>query len=212
MRAMSRDPGTTTYALLALLAVQPWTGYELTKQAQRSLHFVWPSSEAHLYREQRRLVNLGWADVRRERVGDRERNRYSITPSGRAALRKWLRTAPAPPHLEIEGVLRTFFAEQGTAEDLVRSLEATASGAREVTDQLVAFARAYLEGDAPFPERFHVIALAMELLTQTYGALERTSVELAREARGMAGTKAIGMDNATRRRFENIVRRQRRKP
>ncbi|MGH2703374.1 MAG: PadR family transcriptional regulator, partial [Actinomycetota bacterium] len=74
-----QEPRTATYALLALLAVQPWSGYELTKQARRSLLYVWPSSEAHLYREQRRLERLGWASVEKERVGSRVRNRYTIT-------------------------------------------------------------------------------------------------------------------------------------
>ena len=39
------------------------TGYELTQQVRRSLRFVWPSSEGHLYREQKRLLELGWATV-----------------------------------------------------------------------------------------------------------------------------------------------------
>ena len=51
----------TTYGLLGLLAVRSWTGYELTRQVRRSLRFVWSSSEGHLYREQKRLVERGWA-------------------------------------------------------------------------------------------------------------------------------------------------------
>ena len=44
------ERGTATFALLALLGVRPWSGYELTKQARRSLRYLWPSSEAHLGR------------------------------------------------------------------------------------------------------------------------------------------------------------------
>jgi DNA-binding PadR family transcriptional regulator len=66
--------------------VRSWTGYELTRQVHRSLRFIWPTSEGHLYREQKRLVTLGWAVVERERTGRRARNRYTITPAGREAL------------------------------------------------------------------------------------------------------------------------------
>ena len=70
------EPTTTTYALLGLLAVKSWTGYELTQQARRSLRYAWPSSEANLYREQQRLVRMGWATVEAEAVGDRTRCRH----------------------------------------------------------------------------------------------------------------------------------------
>ena len=36
------EPTTTSYAVLALLAVQPMTTYELAKNMERSLRDVWP--------------------------------------------------------------------------------------------------------------------------------------------------------------------------
>lgn len=201
--------GTTTYALLSLLAVRPWTGYELTKQARRSLHFVWPSSEAHLYREQRRLVDLGWATIRKEKAGGRTRNSYTITRSGRAALRRWMHTEPSPPTVEMEGALRAFFAEHGTVEDLRRSLDATAAGARATLDDLTGFAREYLASGSEFSARLHLIALAMEMLTGTFAEIERACLAASDEAAGWDTT--VGqpgeMSQATRRRFERIVRR-----
>ena len=120
----------TTYGLLGMLAVRSWTGYELTQQLRRSLRFVWPSSEGHLYREQKRLVDLGWAVVATEPAGKRTRKRYTITDEGREALQRWLATEPEEPHFEIEGVLRMFYADQGTVADLAASMESTASTAR----------------------------------------------------------------------------------
>jgi DNA-binding PadR family transcriptional regulator len=43
----------------------------------------------------------------------RGRNRYSITDAGREALRAWLATPSAPPHLELEPMLRLTFADLG---------------------------------------------------------------------------------------------------
>ncbi|MCH8115121.1 MAG: PadR family transcriptional regulator, partial [Chloroflexi bacterium] len=47
---------TTSYAILSLLALRPWTGYDLTRQATRSLRYAWPKSERLLYNEQKKLV------------------------------------------------------------------------------------------------------------------------------------------------------------
>ena len=80
-------PTTSSYAVLGLLAVAPFTAYELTAQAQRSLHWVWPRSERALYTEPKRLVALGWATTRPRRGGQRDVPEYHITASGRRALR-----------------------------------------------------------------------------------------------------------------------------
>jgi hypothetical protein len=45
---------TTSYAILGLLNIKPWSAYELTQQAQRSLRYAWPKSESHLYAEPKR--------------------------------------------------------------------------------------------------------------------------------------------------------------
>lgn len=200
--------GTTTLALLALLGVRPWTGYELTKQARRSLHYLWPSSEAHLYREQRRLVSLGWATIRTEQSGARTRNSYTITRSGRAALRRWLRTEPAPPAIEIEGLLRIFFAEFGTTQDLTRSLDATGAAARRAIDDLAGFAREYLRTGGPFPQRLHSIALTMELVVRTMEQIDQFCGEAKKEVTAWESTRDLGMTPETRRRLQRIVKRR----
>ena len=102
---MISRPTATSFALLGLLGVKPWTAYELVAQTRRSLHYVWPRSEAHLYAELKRLVERGHATAEVVEGRGRQRTRYTITPLGRAALEAWLATEPAPPMLEIEGVL-----------------------------------------------------------------------------------------------------------
>ena len=46
----------TTYAVLGLLAVQPWSTYELTQQMERTLGRVWPRAQSKLYEEPKKLV------------------------------------------------------------------------------------------------------------------------------------------------------------
>mgnify|MGYP001364699429 CR=1 FL=1 len=79
----------SSYAVLALLHLKPWTGYELTRQAQRSLRYAWPKSERLLYSEPKKLVELGYATVHQEDSGNRTRNVYTITAAGRQALNEW---------------------------------------------------------------------------------------------------------------------------
>jgi len=37
---------TTSYAILGLLDLRPWTAYELTKHMRRNLHYFFPRAES----------------------------------------------------------------------------------------------------------------------------------------------------------------------
>ena len=103
-----------------MLAVRSWTGYELTRQVRRSLRFIWPTSEGHLYREQKRLVSLGWAVVEQEQAGRRARNRYTITAAGRAMFPE-----------RLPGVALTLDITTRLLEQLERFFEAEADPVRQ---------------------------------------------------------------------------------
>ena len=79
------DVPTTSYAVLGMLAIRPWSAYELNKQLRRSLAYCWPKTQSVLYDEPKRLAALGWARPRREPAGRRTRTVYEITPAGRQA-------------------------------------------------------------------------------------------------------------------------------
>ena len=114
---------TSSYAVLALLDLKPWTGYELTHQAQRSLRYAWPKSERLLYSEPKKLVELGFATSHQEKSGGRVRNVYTISATGRDALGEWMSTRTQPPRLEIEALLRLLFADHGSRDDLRGALD-----------------------------------------------------------------------------------------
>ncbi len=219
----------TTYGLLGTLASRSWTGYELTQQVRRSLRFVWPTSEGHLYREQRRLVELGWATVEIEPAGGRSRKRYAITSAGREALAQWLSTEPEEPRLQVEGVLRAFYGDSGSVTDLTRSLRHTVAAARAMRSELLSFAEEYLAADGPlvlleageggpgdrrvvhgrpaFPERLPVVALAVDATARLLEALEAFGVQAADEVEAWPGTADPDLAAATRARLEALVAR-----
>jgi len=127
---MEKSLTPTSHAILGLLALRPWTTYELAKQVQRSLGWFWPRAERKLYDEPKRLVAAGLATATEQRTGNRPRTVYAITAAGRKALRRWLDEEPAPPALEMEAMVKVFFADAGTLEQLrttLHSIEDTAN-------------------------------------------------------------------------------------
>lgn len=158
---MEKPPTTTSHAVLGLLALRPWTTYELAKQVQHSLGWFWPRAERKLYEEPKRLVAAGLATATEQRTGRRPRTVYAITASGRRALRRWLGEEPAPPSLEMEAMVKVFFADAGTLEQLqatLRSVEAVAEERLAALRSMIDQAR---EGPYEFEQRLATNALAL---------------------------------------------------
>src|SRR5215218_695795 len=126
-RNMSRPSSltTTSYAILGLLAVKPWTTHELVQQVDRSLRRIWPRAASKLYEEPKKLVAHGYARATDDSVGRRPRTRYTITANGRRALAAWLQTPGDGPVLEFESLLKIGFADSGSRADIIANLAAT---------------------------------------------------------------------------------------
>ena len=107
MRWTSFSARTTSYAVLGLLSVKPWSSYELTQQMDRSLGRFWPRAVSKLYEEPKKLVDHGLARASAERNGQRSRTVYAITERGRQEL----------------GGLKTWYAPLGKEFDPLRGTE-----------------------------------------------------------------------------------------
>jgi len=163
----------TSYAILGLLALKPWTTYELAQQMDRALGRFWPRAESRLYEEPKKLVAHGLARASSEMVGKRRRTVYTITAKGRRALAAWVPTRGAGPVLEFEQLIKVFFAEHATKADLL----ATLAGTREWSDERLAanvrVPEAYLTGNGPFPERLPWLILVGQFLVEFHLMIER---------------------------------------
>jgi DNA-binding PadR family transcriptional regulator len=171
---------TTSYALLGLLALRSWTTYELAKQVQRSIGWFWPRAERKLYDEPKRLVEAGLAVANREMTGARPRTIYVGTAAGRQALRRWLDEPPAPPSLEFEGMVKVFFADGGTLEQLQATLRAIAADSDARLVELNAKAAENAGGDVAFPDRLHLNNIGLRFLVdheRTIGHWARWALE-----------------------------------
>jgi DNA-binding PadR family transcriptional regulator len=155
---------TTSYAMLGLLAIRPWSTYELAKQMRRNLHFFWPRAESNLYAEPKRLVAGGWARAHSRPVGQRRRTIYSITAQGRRALEQWLRLPAAASRFEAEPLVKFAFAEYSTKEHVLENLRHFLNEAKVRQGQLRSIFEEYLREEDPFPDRVHINVVAYRLL------------------------------------------------
>ena len=158
---------TTSYALLGLLAIRPWSTYELARQMQRDLRFCWPRTESNLYAEPKKLIAHGFASASSEPRGKRRRTVYSITAAGRQALAEWLSIEAAEPRWESESIVKLLFATHGTTDQLLEHLYRFRDHATDRWQAVAAVFGPYLDGDEPFPDRTHVNVLAARLVLET---------------------------------------------
>jgi PadR family transcriptional regulator AphA len=164
MSSTERELTTTSYAILGLLAIRPWSTYELAGQMRRNLHYFWPRAESNLYAEPKRLVEGGFAQARSQPVGKRRRTVYSITPKGRRALERWVGEPAAESRLESETLVKMMFAPYGSKEDLLAHLRRFLHELEIKQQQLRTIFQEYLAGEDPFPERAHINVVCYRLV------------------------------------------------
>ena len=204
---MSRSRlSTAGFGILGLLALRPFSAYELAQQIHRGLRYMQPASERNLYAEPKRLAAAGLVRMRREQVGRRSRTIYEITPAGRDALRRQLATPPAPPQLEFEALQRLVFADQGSKQDLLAALDTTSEQVEQLLGDGLQQVRGYQADGGPFPQRLHLIVLFTRFSTD-FLLLLRDWVALARrEAASWPTTRDLGLTDGTRQMLQDLLR------
>lgn len=157
----TRALSTTSYAILGVLAVRPWSAYDLTGYMRTSaVRQVWPRTESRLYAEPKNLVARGLAEATKEYTGRRSRTVYSITDAGRRALAEWLGERSAGMEVEDEAVLRMILADHGTHAQLVTTIRSAMEDLRQQIEHVERLSSRIAAGRPLFPERIHIAALA----------------------------------------------------
>jgi PadR family transcriptional regulator AphA len=113
------------HALLAILAVEPMTGYDLTKYFDRSAANVWHAPHSQIYPELRRMETEGLIAGQDEPRGTRGTKRsYALTEAGRAELRRWVEElTPPTPERDSTHLKATYF-EFGSFPNARRQFQA----------------------------------------------------------------------------------------
>src|SRR5918911_2889955 len=163
---------TTSYAVLAQVAVRPWSTYELAQQRVRYFRYVWPRAESAIYREAKRLSSMGLIEGKKEYVGKRARTVYSITEKGREVLREWLGTPISPFSMDFEAMLHLFVAPLGTKNDIIATLELVLNDAREMLRFAGQVKQEFLEGMAVTQDQVYIRALAVDFFISLLNMVE----------------------------------------
>lgn len=164
----------TSASVLGLLALEhwprPWTSYELAKQSRRSLSWFWPRAQRRLLAVPKDLVKLGYSTSELLVRGKRRTPHYTITKAGRSALRAWLAEEGSPVSIEVENLIRVFFADQTDVGQLRASIQQIAQHAIEDRKRLSDVASDMDEG--AIGGRAAVNALSIRLISDIHRAVE----------------------------------------
>jgi PadR family transcriptional regulator AphA len=151
---------STARVILGLLKFEPRTGYDVKQVTDISTRFFWRASYGQIYPELHALAEAGLVRARDEPQGRRRRLVYELTPSGERAFRHWLAASGELYEVRDEGLLRLFFGELMTVDELLA---------------LVRRRRAWFEEAA---DRFHAIEAELGDLEGPSAAVLRYGIEL----------------------------------
>jgi DNA-binding PadR family transcriptional regulator len=109
------------HALLALLDVGAMTGYELAKQFDVSVAYLWHAPHSQIYPELRRMEVAGLITAESLPRGERGTKRpYSLTATGAEELVRWVVEQQTAPTVRDPAYLKTSYFEYGSFDDARR--------------------------------------------------------------------------------------------
>jgi len=172
-KSQGRALTATSFGLLSLLTLREYSPYEVTLQMRMALDYLWPRANSNVYAEAKRLVAAGLAEARVEWNGDRRRTVYSITDAGRQAVGDWLGRSSSRPRFEAEALMKVFFAENGTRENLLSAIRELGESARSALEHFQQVTDSYDDGEGEYPHRFALSGLTIRLVCEQQAATMR---------------------------------------
>lgn len=147
---------TTEAGVLGLLSLEgERSGYDLSKQAERSVGQVWAPTKSHLYAVLRRLSTAGLVSAREvEQQGRPDKQLYSLTDAGHAAFQAWLDEPSRGDRPAL--LLRIFLGGLASADSHRRCLEGFRDDA---LDQLERYAEIDSRNTRRGHDLFHGVVL-----------------------------------------------------
>jgi DNA-binding PadR family transcriptional regulator len=184
------------HALLALLEAGPMTGYELAKQFDQSVAYVWQAQHSQIYTELRRLEGEGLVVARPAPRGAKAlatKRPYELTGDGARELQRWVAQVEAPASVRDPAYLKATYFEYVSYDEARRQFlehrayHQTLRGRWERhIDQLERRDTVLLRrrlARAPEPVHDAIVAYKVHVYR---GLVERATTEIAWAERGLA--------------------------
>jgi DNA-binding PadR family transcriptional regulator len=101
---LSSDLNNVSYVTLALIGDGGASPQDLVDMNRRGGQIFYAVAASRLYAEPKRLEKLGYVSSEKRPGKTRERTFYTLTDTGREALRRWVVEPPALPRIQNEAV------------------------------------------------------------------------------------------------------------
>lgn len=120
---MARE-NKSRFALLGLLNVMPLSGYDIKKWTDNSLQFFWSENYGHIYPLLKDLEKEKLVTKQKVESGKGpSKNVFTITPKGTEVFLEWLKSSENPQKYRIEILLKLFFSNHLTKDEMIEKLE-----------------------------------------------------------------------------------------
>ncbi len=161
LRSTVKPLTTTSYAILGVLAIRPWSAYDLTGYMRTSaVRRFWPRTESRLYAEPKNLVAHGLVEASTEYTGKRGRTVYTITDAGRRALGEWLGERAGRWEVEDEALLKILLADQGSREQVLATIRRAMEDLLDIVTTMMEISERVVAGGPLLPGRLHITAIS----------------------------------------------------
>jgi DNA-binding PadR family transcriptional regulator len=164
----------TARVILGLLKLGPRTGYDVKRVTDFSTRYFWRASYGQIYPELRGLEASGLVEAREEPHGRRRRRVYELTPKGEQALGDWLHDETDLFEMRDEGLLRLFFGELVSDDELAGLVRRRREWYERARDEFGGVAdRLGADLDGPSAEVLRYGIELMDWNVEWWGDLER---------------------------------------
>ncbi|HWX56354.1 MAG TPA: PadR family transcriptional regulator [Verrucomicrobiae bacterium] len=111
---MKSGESASKFAVLGVLSLKPSSGYDVKQFVEGSIGHFWSESYGRIYPLLKEMTADGLITRRQgeKNSGRPERQVYSVTPRGEAALRHWLEQQPRNESPRSELLLKLFFSKR----------------------------------------------------------------------------------------------------
>jgi PadR family transcriptional regulator AphA len=182
------------HALLALLEAGPMTGYELAKQFDVSVDYLWHAPHSQIYPELRRMETAGLVKAQSLPRGQHATKRpYSLTEAGAEDLVAWVRRQETSPPVRDPAYLKATYFEYESFDETRQHFREHRDHHRAVQDhwqrhisRLQQRATALMQrrlGSAPVEAHEAIVAFKVHAYE---GLVDRARAEVAWAERGLA--------------------------
>jgi DNA-binding PadR family transcriptional regulator len=111
-------------ALLGVLSLREMSGYDIKRNFDRAVHFVWNASDSQIYRELRSMEAEGLITSRLvQQEGKPNKRLYQLTDDGVSSLDRWLVSPVESPYGKDSFLMRLFFMGRVDPAEALRVLE-----------------------------------------------------------------------------------------